>query len=109
MKYRPKHEFSDNIDFAVYALAFTAIMGLNLGSGKVAESMYPTEEAAHFLDESGYTDIDHIDTDIFLTGLRGCGKGDGVKHEFTATGLNGDSVEVLVCDGIMKGATIRQG
>lgn len=52
----------------------------------------------------------HTDTDRFFAGLGGCGKGDIVAYELEATAPNGtQGVDILVCKGLLKGATLRQG
>jgi hypothetical protein len=81
-----------------------------LATGSAAtDANYGAAKATEFLEQSGYTDVEHENTDMFLIGKRGCGRDDSVMYEFDATAANGDNVEMIVCKGFFKGATIRQG
>ncbi|MBL8159267.1 hypothetical protein JNJ66_02315 [Candidatus Saccharibacteria bacterium] len=55
----------------------------------------------------GYTNITVTDRDTFFVGLRGCGNDDLVKFDVTGTGPGGEQRELVVCTGMLKGATVR--
>ena len=98
----------------VFGGVLAGIAALAIGTswtlGEIVKSGYNSSEAKEFVEQSGYTGVELSDTDTVLVGARGCGKGDAVKYEFTATSPNGTpNVSVDVCKGLFKGATIRQG
>jgi len=47
--------------------------------------------------------------DVVITGYRlfGCSEGDFCRTGFTATSVNGSNISGAVCQGLLKGATIR--
>jgi len=89
--------------------AVLGILVIQGGCAKLTEENYDSDDARKFLEQSGYTDIEHVDTDVFMITFRGCGRDDAIKYEFEATGPTGIPAEVDVCKGMLKGATIRQG
>jgi hypothetical protein len=89
------------------ALAFSG--GVTWGQGEVVKATYGADEAKEYVEDSGYTDVELEDTDTILVGVRGCGEKDAVNYEFSAESPSGSEVDVLVCKGLLKGATLRQG
>ncbi len=63
--------------------------------------------AVNALKTQGYSNVEVKSHDWFMIGFRGCDEKDAAK--FTAEAINpvGEKVEVIVCTGILKGATIR--
>lgn len=80
-----------------------------LGSCAVSASNFTEEEARVVLESQGYRDAEHVDKDVLFVGVKGCADSDIAMHEFVATGQNGVQMEVDVCKGIFKGATVRVG
>jgi hypothetical protein len=106
---RPSRK-TDLIGLGIWAGMAVLAAAFDYGVGAIANANYGTDDATKYLQQAGYTNVVHTDTDKFLVQLNGCGKGDFVKHEFMATGPTGVAGPVDVCSGLLsKGATIRQG
>lgn len=84
-------------------------LGLEAGTAKIADAGYGADKAKSFLEDAGYTHVEHTDTDYMFIQVTGCGRDDNVKYEFDAVGPTGNTTELDVCKGMFKGATIRQG
>lgn len=86
--------------------------GAYIAPGKVVDATYGSGRAQDYVEQSGFTNVHHTDTDTTAMVLRGCNNirdaAAGAKYEFTATALNGEDVKLFVCKGLLKGATIRQ-
>lgn len=66
------------------------------------------EKAEQALKTMGFRDIKITDSHPYAAEWNGCGKGDAVAHEATATNANGQRVSLVVCCGmVMKGCTVR--
>lgn len=66
------------------------------------------EKAVQALQTMGFRDIKVTDSHPYAAEWNGCGKGDAVAHEATATNANGQRVSVVVCCGMVtKGCTVR--
>lgn len=89
------------------ALAFSG--GVSWGQGELVKATYGADDAQEYVEDSGYTNVQLEDTDTILVGVRGCGEKDAVSYEFSAESPSGSDVDVLVCKGLLKGATLRQG
>lgn len=64
--------------------------------------------ATRSLEKQGYENIQILEKDWFLVGVRGCGQQDAAKFVVRATNPAKKTVEVNVCVGWpFKGATIR--
>lgn len=85
------------------------VLAISAGVGEYVEKGYGPDKARTYLEQNGYNNASLTDTDTFMTGLQGCDATDAVKHEFIATAPNETRVKVMVCNGLFKGATIRQG
>jgi hypothetical protein len=90
------------------AFAAIAIFG-SFVPGMLVDSGYGEEKAIEFAEDQGYSDVHLTDKDIFLPEWKGCGKSDVVGYDLEATSARGSQVELIVCKGIFKGATLRQG
>jgi hypothetical protein len=104
------HERSTGVDVAIVGGFIAVGLGANALLGAVVDGNYGADKAEDYVEQSGYTDVEHVDTDKFLVGWSDCGKDDIVKYAFEATAPNGvvDS-KVIVCKGLFKSATLRQG
>ena len=78
-----------------------------LGPGIISDAGYGEEQATHYLEETGYTNVELTNKSRVLVGWQGCDGDDAVKYSFEATALNGADADVIVCKGMFKGATIR--
>jgi hypothetical protein len=74
-----------------------SLLGLLVGSGS----------SVRLLENQGFTHIEQVDRHIFAVGLRGCAEQDSVRYDFVATNPLGRRVHINVCDGFLKGATVR--
>lgn len=93
----------------VYVAGFVATSSLlSLSCGVATDATYGQDEAQDFLEESGYTNIDHQETILLFPAIRGCGQDDFVGYEFEAVGPSGVETDVKVCKSLFKGATVRQ-
>lgn len=63
--------------------------------------------AARSLRIQGYTNVEIIDHSWLFVGFRGCGMDDSARFTAKAKNPAGKDVELYVCTGIFKGATIR--
>ena len=78
--------------------------------GKVTDKRYGVEKAGEYLEQLGYTDVTPGGQTIWFPGVKGCDKSDAVMYRFDATTPNGTEGEsMIVCKGLFKGATARQG
>lgn len=75
------------------------------GCAEMAEE--PRDRVVDFVEDSGYNNVEITDIDK-APFIWGCSKGDTVKYEISAVSANtGREVEIDVCDGLLKGMTIR--
>ena len=64
------------------------------------------ESGKRLLEKQGFEDVRTVDKDVWF--VWSCGQDDLVLFTYEAKNVRGDTVEVQVCDGILKGATIRE-
>lgn len=93
----------------LYAAAAGLVAGITWGQGAIADSSYGKDRAQEYVEQFGYTDVEFEDKDTVLVSVRGCGSSDAVQYEFSGTAPNGQDVDIAVCKGLFKAATIRQG
>ena len=55
----------------------------------------------------GYTDVKVTDRHTFFPNFQGCGRDDMVKFDVTGIDPKGVTRKFFVCDGLLKGATVR--
>lgn len=96
-----RSDFSWNIAFFVIALILVAVFELGMGSITGPDATLRAAEA------QGYTHIKITGKAKVLVGVRGCSKGDAARYDVQAVNPAGKTVEFSVCDGPLKGATIR--
>ena len=84
------------------ALQLTAVFGVAAFGAVELVGLSDEAGARKVLDNQGWTPVKH-EGHVFF----GCGKGDLWRDEFVAKNPAGKEVEVIVCQGIFKGATIR--
>lgn len=88
------------------AVATVALWSVNIA---ITNGSYGSERGQEYLEQQGYTNVESTGTHMFFVGFQGCGESDSVKYSFEATAPNGDSVDMMVCKGLFKAATIREG
>lgn len=103
------HESQVGVTAGGLALLAGTVTALTFGVGKTVDANYGEEKARDYVEQNGYTDVDHQETNIMFVGVQGCDSNDAAGYEFTAVSPNDTPVEVTVCKGIFKGATLRQG
>ena len=69
--------------------------------------LVPLTKAISALENQGYRNVHIKDRDILFLGLRGCDSYDAVKFEAAAVNAQGDTVDVILCGGVLKGLTVR--
>jgi len=83
-------------------------MLLLLTLGLIRGVLVPEERATNALRDAGYTNIHITDKKILFVGLRGCDGKDAVGFTASANMPTNEKVaNLIVCMGILKGATIR--
>ena len=92
----------------VYAGAISIAVLLNRGCTAVTEMSYDTQDAEQTAEDMGFTQPEVTETSRWLVGLQGCDKYDSIGFEMTAINAQGQEVDILVCKGLLKGATVRQ-
>jgi hypothetical protein len=110
-KYRRQWDMWDALTdprVQIGGMAAFAIFG-SFVPGMIADAGYGEEKAKGFAEDQGYSNVQVTDKDIFLPEWRGCGSSDVVGYDLEATSARGVQVELIVCKGILKGATLRQG
>lgn len=91
------------------ALAGALAVVAALTGPSMTDASYGAEKATVFLERSGYTNVEHESTDLFLIGNRGCGRDDSVRYDFDATAPDGTkNVDIIVCKGFWNGAIVRE-
>jgi hypothetical protein len=100
---------NETIGCVSYLATFAFLMALDGVMGEIVEHGYSEGDARQYLEQVGYSNEKLIDEDTILVGFQGCDQTDAVKYEFMATAPNGTAMRVMVCNGLFKGATIRQG
>lgn len=78
-------------------------------AGILSTAGYFTDEkvAIDALHKQGFTDINITDKSWLFVGFQGCGEDDSVKFTAIAKNPRNETVEIYVCAGWFKGATIR--
>jgi hypothetical protein len=64
------------------------------------------DEAIQTLQDAGYTQTKCTDNHFILPWFYGC-ESNNAAFECTAKNVNGKTVDLMVCTGILKGSTIR--
>lgn len=97
---------------ALFGTAITLgglVGGVTWGQGEIIKASYSANDAKEYVKSNGYKDVKLEDIDTILVGARGCDQKDGASYEFSAEAPSGVEVDVLVCKGLLKSATLRQG
>lgn len=87
----------------IVGIAFIIIIGIILSTGYFIDE----KVAVDALHKQGFTDINITDKSWLFVGFIGCGDDDSVKFIATAKNPRNETVEIYVCAGWFKGATIR--
>jgi hypothetical protein len=82
-----------------------------MGSVAITTSGFDSTDGAEYLNEMGYTDVRNTGSSVILPGLQGCdSQTDMVIYKYETVSPDGsDSVDMIVCKGLFKGATARRG
>ena len=92
----------------IYAGAFAGLLLLGRGCTAATEASYDAQDAEQTATDFGFTNPEVTETNRWLVGLQGCGEEDSIGFEIAAKNSNGDDVNLLICKGPLKGATLRQ-
>lgn len=87
----------------ILVIVFIVITGILLAEGYFIDE----KVAVDALHKQGFTDINITDKNWLFVGFQGCGEDDAVKFTATAKNPRNETVEIYVCTGWLKGATIR--
>lgn len=82
-----------------FALAALATVGCG--------SLTSQQKAERALTNLGFSNVRFDHRDVLFIEFKGCGQEDNALYYFTATNAVGKPVKVSVCEGVLKGATIR--
>jgi hypothetical protein len=103
-------EYGAESGCGTFLVGLALTLAIDAGVGEYVQHHYSVNDGRTFLEQSGYKDPKVKDVDTFGVGFAGCDYTDATKYEFTAVPPNGDGrIRVMVCNGLFKGATIRQG
>ncbi len=97
------------VRFAVYGSLLVAAMSVDYGVGEIADHTYGADRAVAYAEQNGYTGVTLDGVEHLAVEFRGCSDSDEVGYELEGTAPNGVHAHILVCKGIFKGATLRQG
>lgn len=86
-------------------IALLVVGGLWIGAS--ASYFIEPDAAVRALEAQGFVEIELKEKTYWWVSFRGCGSSDSVKFEFAAYNVRGNPVNVIVCDGWFKGATVR--
>src|SRR5574338_1701337 len=92
----------------VYAGFIGAALLMGRGCTAAVEASYDADAAAQTVEDMGFTEPQVTETNRWFVGFQGCDEKDSLGYEITAVNPQGKEVELLVCKGLFKGATIRQ-
>lgn len=84
-------------------IAFIIIIGIILSTGYFIDE----KVAIDALHKQGFTDVNITDKSWLFVDFIGCGDDDYVKFTATVKNPRNETVEIYVCAGWFKGATIR--
>lgn len=94
----------------VYAGMAALATAIVIGTPALTNATYGEERAKQYVEQMGFEDVTHVDTDWFFVGWQGCSDTDSVGYNFEAVADHDDEVvQLLVCKGLLKGATLREG
>lgn len=96
------------LGLAAITVAGGLATGISYGGGILVDSLYGKRRAQEYVEQSGYTSVEFNRVNRVLVGFRGCGESDMAEYKFHAKAANGQEAKVIVCKGLLKGATIRQ-
>lgn len=94
---------SDSFFGGIILFMVAALLVIGFGLGALVSS----DASRHLLENQGFTSIQLEQKHIFVVELRGCSDEDNARFDYSAINPRGKRVNVQVCDGIIKGATIR--
>lgn len=104
-----RHEKHDvKTDLLAGAAVLAGVLLLGRGCTAVVEQTYGTDDAVATAEDMGFTNPEVTEVNRWLPGLQGCDEKDSIGFEMTATNAQGREVDLLVCKGLFKGATLRQ-
>ena len=91
----------------IYVTPLLIVVLANVALQIIALNISP-DSAIKAAETLGYTNVTVTDRQTFMLGLKGCGNGDGVKFNITATDPKGQTQAFYFCQGFLfKGATPR--
>lgn len=94
-------------DIVLYIVIAVVILVIASGIWAIPGTFVPDHVANDALTSAGFSQVDVTERATWLVGLRGCGNDDNVIFYATAVNPKGEKVDVYVCAGLLKGATIR--
>ena len=101
--YKRSHTMQELV-FGFLLLAFGAAILFVAVAGGVLTS---EQKAVRTLEAAGYTHIQITNRAWFAVGYRGCGRDDAARYTALVVSPAGKPIKVFVCEGILKGGTIR--
>lgn len=111
---RFNHERREMDDLKSWLAIALILVGMIVGisvlanlNGVGAKLFVSSDRAVRALTDQGFSDVQITGDSWLFVGWQGCDSGDGIKWDATAINPAGKRVNVFVCSGIFKGATIR--
>lgn len=89
--------------YIILEIIFIILIGVLVIAGYFIDE----KVAVDALHKQGFTDVNITDKSWLFVEFRGCGEGDYAKFTATAKNPRNETVEIYVCAGWFKGATIR--
>ncbi len=93
---------------AVAGAALLISGAVTYGCAKLTELDFDEEAARRAAENEGWSDPTLTETNRVFPWLQGCGEGDAIGYEMTATSQTGNITELVVCTGPFKAASVRQ-
>jgi hypothetical protein len=109
-RYRSSYRRRSSSDWALWApivllfggaILFFVLITLALGA-----LVHPSASTRLLVNE-GFTNVRLQEKHIWFVQLRGCSDEDSARFDYTAINPRGQNVRIQVCDGVIKGATVR--
>lgn len=109
MSYRSRRYRSSNNSLGLVA-AIACFLALTVGFDAGCGALVANEgQATRALENQGFRNVEITGKQIIFVGFSGCGDDDAAKVKARATNANDQRVDAYVCEGFLKGATVRTG
>lgn len=101
------HRRSTSPDWAPIALLFAGFVAFIVLATLACGALVHPSASTRLLVNEGFTHVRLQEKHIWFIQLRGCSDEDSARFDYTAVNPRGQNVRIQVCDGVIKGATVR--